>query len=95
MKPSEVSFHRERLEVTFRQFEQKQVKKSQLLLALNSIWQHLLRIFTKGNELQIWQTSDRFGNTWWNAYDPTTGCSTSLTSEAEMRAWIEERYYQR
>ena len=89
MKPSEVSFYRERLEVIFRQSDQKQVKNSQLLLALNSIWRHLLRILTKGNELQIWQTSDRFGNTWWNAYDPTTGHSTSLATDAEMRTWRE------
>jgi hypothetical protein len=93
MKPSEIYFYRERLEANFSQSEQKRVKNSKFLSALHRIWQHLLTILTKGNDLQVWQTSDRFGNTWWNAYDPATGRSTSLASEAEMRVWIEERYY--
>ena len=92
MKHSEISLFRERLEVIFSQSEQKQVN-SKLLSAVNRIWQHSLTILTKGNELQVWQTSDRFGNTWWNAHDPATGRSTSLASEAEMRVWIEEHYY--
>lgn len=93
MKHSEIYLSRERLVVNFSQSEQKRVKNSKLLSALNRIWQHLLTILTKGNELQVWQTSDRFGNTWWNAYDPATGRSASLASEAEMRIWIEKRYY--
>jgi hypothetical protein len=93
MKPSEIYGFRERLEIIFSQSEQKQVKKFKLLSALNKIWQHSLTIFTKGNELQVWQTCDRFGNTWWNARDRATDRSISLASETEIRVWIEERYY--
>lgn len=93
MKPSEIYVFRERLEVIFSQSDQKQSKTSKLLSALNRTWQHSLAIFTKGNDLQVWQTCDRFGNTWLNACDPVTGRSISLASEAEMRVWIEERYY--
>ena len=57
------------------------------------MWQHLLAILIKDNDLQIWQTSDSFGNNWWHAYDPATGRSTSVDSEADMRVWIEQRYY--
>lgn len=96
MKHSANYLDRERLESIFSQSESKQVKKSKFFSAMNRIWQHLLTTLTKDiNELQVWQTSDRFGNTWWNAYEPTTGRSISLASEAEMRAWIDERYYRR
>ncbi len=95
MKPSEIYVFRERLEVIFSQSEQKQVKKIKLLSAVNKIWQHSLTIFTKGNELQVWQTCDRFADTWWNARDHATARSISLAFEAEMRVWIEERYYRR
>jgi hypothetical protein len=47
----------------------------------------------RGNELQVEQRRDRRGNTWWQAFDPTTNESVSFGSEAEMRAWIEQRYY--
>lgn len=93
MKPSKICLDRERLEVIFSQSEPKQVKKTKLFLVMNRIWQQLSASLTKGNELQVWQTSDRFGNTWWNAYDPATDSSTSVGSEAEMRGWIEKRYY--
>jgi len=59
MKHSEIYLSRERLVVNFSQSEQKG-QNSKLLSALNRIWQHLLTILTKGNELQVWQTSDRF-----------------------------------
>ena len=96
MEPSTNYLDKERLEVIFSQSEPKQVKQSKLFSALNRIWQYLLTILTKDiNELQVWQTSDRLGNTRWNAYEPTTGRFTSLATDAEMRAWIEERYYQR
>lgn len=44
-------------------------------------------------ELQVWQTSDRHGHTYWHAYDPTTGSSVCVRSAAEMRIWLEQRYY--
>jgi hypothetical protein len=94
MKPSEICLFRERLEVIFSQSEEKRVKNPKSFSALKTIWQHFSTILTKSNELRVWQRTDRFGNTWWNAYDPATGRSTSVTSESEMRIWIEERYYQ-
>lgn len=44
-------------------------------------------------ELQVWQKSDRTGNTWWKLYHPTTGEILRFDSEAEVRTWIEESYY--
>ncbi|MDV2991144.1 MAG: hypothetical protein N4J56_000798 [Chroococcidiopsis sp. SAG 2025] len=60
------------------------------------ITRFLQQLFTwlfQGNELQVKQRRDRQGNTWWQAFDPTTNQSVSFGSEAEMRSWIEQRYY--
>lgn len=61
---------------------------------LQTIFQNLVTVITSKNELQVWQKSDRSGNTEWHAYDPATGRSVCVASEQEMRYWIEERYYQ-
>lgn len=55
--------------------------------------QHLFAWSIRGNELQVHQHRDRQGNTWWQAFDPKTDESVSFGSEAEMRTWIEQRYY--
>ncbi len=60
---------------------------------LSRAWQHLVTVFHRRPELHIWQSLDRFGNTWWHACDPATGKSTQLASEVEMRLWVEQRYY--
>ncbi|MBW4696186.1 MAG: hypothetical protein KME27_31110 [Lyngbya sp. HA4199-MV5] len=43
-------------------------------------------------EPRVWYTSDADGCLLWHAYDPVTGRSFTDVSEAEMRAWIEQRY---
>lgn len=68
--------------------------KSSIFSRLNNVWQRLVLAIAHSSELQVWQTTDRQGNTWWNAYDPKTERSTCLASEAEMRIWIEQLYYQ-
>lgn len=58
------------------------------------IWQSILTVAFTKNELQVWQKSHPDGNTEWHAYDPTTGRSICVASDAEMRIWIEQQYYQ-
>lgn len=41
----------------------------------------------------IWQKTDRNGNTWWIIDDPLTGTRFHAISEEEVRAWIEQHYY--
>jgi len=76
----------------FNEHLHKQQIKVQRFSVLKRILQFLTASFIGSNELRIWQTYDR-GNNWWHAYDPCTGCHTSVDSEAKMRAWIENRYY--
>ena len=93
MKASANLLDTEKLAVVWDQKIQPQAKP-RLLSGLSRVLDRLMKFLVTSNELRIWQTSDRFGNTLWNAYDPATGRSTSLDSEPELRAWIEERYYQ-
>jgi hypothetical protein len=70
-------------------------KSSFSLLAIcQLILQNFLRSIASSQELQVSQKTDRQGNKYWQAYNPETGSSTSLSSEAEMRVWIEQHYYQ-
>ena len=45
------------------------------------------------SEPEIQQTLDRTGQTWWKVYDPLTGQTAYLESEAEVHVWLEERLY--
>jgi hypothetical protein len=67
--------------------------KSKLATLINKICEGFVTLINQASELKVWQSRDRAGHTWWNAYDPNTGNSISLDSEAEMRMWIEERYH--
>jgi hypothetical protein len=65
-----------------------------LFSAMNQIWQFFLSAAAGENELRIWQTSDNDGNTWWHVCDRSTGRSTCVVTDDEMRAWIDRHYYQ-
>jgi len=65
-----------------------------LFSAINQIWQFLLYLISGEDELRIWQTCDRYGNTWWHGCDRATGRSTCVATDDEMRAWIDRRYCQ-
>ncbi|WP_228061535.1 hypothetical protein [[Phormidium] sp. LEGE 05292] len=70
-----------------------QASKSKLAILINKICERFVTLINHASELKVWQSRDRTGHTWWEAYDPSTGNSISLDSEAEMRMWIEERYH--
>lgn len=57
------------------------------------IWQRFTFALICSNQLQVWKKIDRFGHSYWQAYDPKSGDSTFLGTEAEMRIWIEQSYY--
>jgi len=65
-------------------------KSSPSILA--QIRQSIIRYCTTAPELRVWQSRTLMNRTVWNAYDPVTGDSISVGSEAEMRLWIEQRY---
>jgi hypothetical protein len=62
--------------------------------AINHIGQFFLSVIAGEDDLRIWQSSDRDGNTWWHGCDRATGRSTCVATEDEMRAWLDRRYCQ-
>ncbi|MBC7972550.1 MAG: hypothetical protein H7Z11_20890 [Verrucomicrobia bacterium] len=66
--------------------------------ARGKLWSLLNRPLGFGQQLsqvepEIRQTLDQTGQTWWNVYDPRTGQTVFLESEAEVRVWLEARLY--
>lgn len=59
----------------------------------SQIGQSFINFLTRPPEPKVCQKSDRAGNTWWSVYDPSTGRSSNLSSEMEVRMWLEERRY--
>ncbi|MBW4691459.1 MAG: hypothetical protein KME27_06785 [Lyngbya sp. HA4199-MV5] len=67
-----------------------------------SLWKRLWRLLNhpldfgysfSQSEPEIRQTLDREGQTWWQVYDPLTGQTAYLESEADVHIWLEERLY--
>jgi hypothetical protein len=67
----------------------KESPSSRLQSELQDIWHKFIEMCVPKAELQIEQTADSNGNTWWYACNPQTGQSVYSGSEAEMRLWIE------
>lgn len=68
-------------------------KNNQFISNLQRLGNWLVTFLTSGNQVRIWQSSDRFGNTYWHAYDPQANLSIKGVSEEELRVWLEKRYY--
>lgn len=60
---------------------------------LKHIWQAVATFWVGSDEVQVWQSRNRAGHVLWHAYDPKTGTSAAISTEDELRTWIEERYY--
>lgn len=46
------------------------------------------------SEPKVWQKFDRQGNPQgWRVFDPGTGRTIALSSELEVRLWLERRFY--
>jgi hypothetical protein len=61
-----------------------------LFAPVHRIWQELLAKFSHSDELDIWQTSDCRGKTWWHAHNPATGRSVTRGSAVEILEWIDQ-----
>ena len=92
MQPYISELDRQKLEYIYAKRYQQPVKESKLSLVVNKIWQLLITTFTQEPEMKVWQRSDRFGNTWWEAYNPANGRSATFGNEIELLSWIEKSY---
>ncbi|MBH8553417.1 hypothetical protein I8751_13735 [Nostocaceae cyanobacterium CENA357] len=61
--------------------------------SLHYIWKKIVKtLLVDSQELQVLQRNDRYGNIYWQAYDPVTGKSFSSGSKADISMWIEQLY---
>ncbi|HEY9640886.1 MAG TPA: hypothetical protein V6C57_10410 [Coleofasciculaceae cyanobacterium] len=68
--------------------------RSSKLSQLNQLWNRFLNALSGQSEPTITQKFDRDGNLYFRVYDPVTRKAMSMTSEQEVRAWFDQRYYQ-
>lgn len=58
-------------------------------------WRWFVNELIREPEARVWQRKRRDGTIRWYAYDPTTGYKSCLSSEEEVRMWIETAMYRR
>jgi hypothetical protein len=68
--------------------------QSSQLSRFSVLWNRLLNLLVSRSEPTITRKFDRQGNLYFQVYDPVTHKSLSMDSEQELRAWIDQRYYQ-
>ncbi|MGC1310594.1 MAG: hypothetical protein WA885_25470 [Phormidesmis sp.] len=61
---------------------------------LNQLWRACLTALTASDSPRVWQTKGATGQPLWNAYNPQSGRTIHNVPEADLRVWLEERYYQ-
>ena len=72
---------------------QAEAKQPTPLAQLKVLAQRLIHWLVTKPELTVKQKVNRSGNVFWYVYDPMTERTAYLTSEEEVRIWIEERFY--
>lgn len=61
---------------------------------MTSVFNHIKHsLIINRNELDIKQKRDRFGNSYWQVYDPKTNNLHTFASEKDVRVWIETRHF--
>lgn len=60
-----------------------------ILHQFNWLGQYLIKLKT---EPQIRRKCDRYGNSYWQIFNPVSGKFTLFGSEKEVRVWLEEHF---
>ena len=61
---------------------------------LAALGRHLQNFFVGSHEPVIEERRDRTGAHYWRVYDPITQERKFFYSEDDVRAWLDQRYYQ-
>jgi hypothetical protein len=64
-----------------------------LVSAFKDAGASLVHYLTRPDEIRVWQVNDRHGEAFWKAYDPRSNTTSYLSSEDDLRVWLEQRYY--
>ncbi|MEB3355587.1 MAG: hypothetical protein VKK04_02485 [Synechococcales bacterium] len=65
---------------------------SALRNGLRSGWREFLNFLTPSPDPRISTFTNAHGETIWRVYDPVSQQAASLSSESELRVWLEQRY---
>lgn len=69
-------------------------EKFKFALKLGQTLKLLFELMLKVDEPRIIRSRDKFGSPFWTIYDPITRRRIYFSSELEVRAWLDRRYYQ-
>lgn len=67
---------------------------SRLMSWLSSVWDTLVQSLTRNHELKVWKKRTSADDIFYCAYDPYTGQTAYLTSDTDLRSWLESLPYQ-
>lgn len=59
---------------------------------LRHLWNDLSNVFVNRLEPRITEKCDRFGQSYYEVYDPMSQKFSSLNSEKEVRVWLDQRH---
>ncbi|KAM3095173.1 hypothetical protein ACKFKF_25595 [Phormidesmis sp. 146-12] len=61
-------------------------------MRFRQVFHGLMNAMTTSLEPRITEKRDRCGNTYYQIYNPTNQTSSTLNSEAEVRAWLDQHH---
>jgi hypothetical protein len=95
MRTSEQLLQYERLELLSDAPKQAQrpFRSRSPLPWLRKIGQWIAARLVSSDEPQVSKIKGSEGHEFWRIYDPVTRITTTLSSEAEVRMWLDQRYY--
>jgi hypothetical protein len=67
---------------------------SRLISWLNQKWTALADRLSRSHEPRVWQKQNAAGEVFYHAYDPYSGRSAYLSSDVELRSWLEKLPFQ-
>lgn len=68
--------------------------KSQCLTQLRRLGRAVARYISLSDEPKIYQCTGRQGEQYWRIYDPRLNQNITLSTDIEVRLWLEQRYTQ-
>lgn len=73
--------------------ESGEQRKSGFVSKIARIWSQIVESIIAVNELKIYSLKSRSGSFYWEIHDPLLGRKVFFDSEAEVREWLDRRYY--
>lgn len=81
------------LELIPESYEEPRFKRINVWSWVKKAWTAIANAAIGNEDLRIWSVCDRTGTIVWYVHDPVTKHVSAFSSEAEVMAWIERRYY--